>query len=116
MQSIPSFSTSWIWPDSVVKFQSQIQTLLMEVGREPGSLYAEVVEEAKNAPEASWDAQVRLGDELCVAERAYLRERRRRMKSAFARFIGVNEWEVLEEDIPIVAVAASGGGEHCYRL
>jgi hypothetical protein len=36
------------------------------------------------------------------------------MKSAFAKFIGVDEWEILEKDIPIVAVAASGGGERHY--
>lgn len=114
IDSLPSINTSWIWPESVVEFRSRIQTLLLEIGRGPGSLYAEVLEEAKDAPEASWEAHVRLGDELCLAERAYLRERKRRMKNAFAKFIGVEESEVAEEDIPIVAIAASGGGKRSW--
>lgn len=100
-----------MWPESVLNIQSQIQALLLEVGRGPGSLYSEIMEDSEKAPEASWDAHVRLGEELCVAERAYLRERKRRMRSSFAKFIGVEDCEVVEDDIPIVAIAGSGGGK-----
>jgi len=56
------------------------------------------------------DAEVRLGDEFCIPERAFLRERKRKMRKAFADFIGVPEIEVNGEDIPIIAIAGSGGG------
>lgn len=61
-------------------------------------------------PECNWDAEVRLGDELCLSERAFLRERRRKMKKAFAKLFNVDESEIDERDIPIVAIAGSGGG------
>jgi hypothetical protein len=32
------------------------------------------------------------------------------MRKAFAKYIGVDEKDVKEDDIPIVAIAASGGG------
>lgn len=110
LDAIPSITASWIWPESIVNLQSRIQALLVAIGRGPGSLYAEIVEESKNAPEMNWDARVRLGEDLCVAEKAYLRERKRRMKTSFANFLGVDEKEIHPEDIPIVAIAASGGG------
>jgi len=111
IDSIPSLTASWAWPESIANLQAQIQALLVATGRGPGSLYAEIVEESQKAPEVGWDAHVRLGDELCVAERAFLRERKRKMRGPFARYIKVDEKEVKEEDIPIVAIAASGGGE-----
>ncbi|KAG8825352.1 hypothetical protein FRC17_008714, partial [Serendipita sp. 399] len=110
VDSIPSLTASWIWPESIANMRAQIQALMVAVGRGPGSLYEQIVEEASKSPEVSWDAHVRLGDDLCVAERAFLRERKRRMKHAFANFIGVSEREVKEEDIPVIAIAASGGG------
>ena len=69
------------------------------------------MEESDKSLEVGWDAHVRLGDDLCVAERAFLSERKRKMKGSFARYVGVDEKEVREEDIPVVAIAASGGGE-----
>ncbi|KAG8749919.1 hypothetical protein FRC14_000955 [Serendipita sp. 396] len=110
VDSIPSLTASWIWPESIANMQAQIQALIVAIGRGPGSLYEQIIEETSKSPEASWDAHVRLGDDLCVAERAFLRERKRRMRHTFAEFIGVNEKEVKEEDIPIIAIAASGGG------
>ena len=37
-------------------------------------------------------------------------ERKRKMRKAFADFIGVEEREVNEQDIPMIAIAGSGGG------
>ncbi|PVF94664.1 FabD/lysophospholipase-like protein [Serendipita vermifera] len=110
IDSIPSITASWIWPESIVYLQSRIQALLVATGRGPGSLYAEIVESSNKAPEIGWDAHVRLGEDLCVPERAFLRERKRVMRKAFAKYVGVDEKDINEEDIPIVAIAASGGG------
>jgi cytosolic phospholipase A2 len=109
-------TAAWVWPESIANIQSKIQALLVATGCGPGSLYSEIVEESKKSPEVGWDAHVRLGDELCVAERAFLSERKRKMKGAFATYIGVDEKQVREEDIPVVAIAASGGGECRCRL
>lgn len=87
--------------------------MFLELGLGPGSLYSEIIKENPDVllhPECEWDAQVRLGDELCLSEQAYLRERKRKMRLAFAEFIGVPLDQVHEDDIPIVAVAGSGGG------
>jgi phospholipase A2 len=67
-------------------------------------------------PECDWDADVRLGDDLCLSERAFLRERKRVMKSAFAKLMEVPEEEVHEEDLPVVAIAGSGGGTYVACL
>ena len=79
----------------------------------PGSLYDEIVNTPPDLalhPECEWDAQVRLGEDLCIAERAFLGERKRKMRLAFAKLMGVPESEVDERDLPIVAIAGSGGG------
>ncbi len=57
------------------------------------------------------DAEVRLGDDLCLSERAFLRDRRRKMKHAFAKLFNIDESEIDERDLPIVALAYSGGGK-----
>ena len=70
-------------------------------------------------PECEWDADVRLGEDLCISERAFLGERKRKMRTAFARLMGVPDSEVDERDLPVVAIAGSGGGElakHATRM
>ncbi|KAG8747162.1 hypothetical protein FRC10_002211 [Ceratobasidium sp. 414] len=61
-------------------------------------------------PEYEWEAEVRLGNELCLPERAFLRSRKRRMRAAFAELFGVPVAKIDERDLPIVAIAGSGGG------
>ncbi|KAJ8469509.1 hypothetical protein ONZ51_g8947 [Trametes cubensis] len=90
-----------------------MSALLLELGLGPGSLYDEIVNSPPDItvnPECEWDADVRLGEELCLAERAFLGERKRRMRASFAKLMGVPESEIDERDLPIVAIAGSGGG------
>lgn len=42
---------------------------------------------------------------MCPQELAFRTARRKKMKKAFAKFIGVKESEVNEADIPVVAIA-----------
>jgi phospholipase A2 len=110
---ISSILSSWSWPESLATVQEKFSALLLELGRGPGSLYSEIVERPPDPsihPECQWDAEVRLGDELCLSERAFLRERKRRMKNGFAGLFGVDESELDERDLPVVAIAGSGGG------
>ena len=47
----------------------------------------------------------RQGNDLCPQELAFQAARRKKMKKAFAKFIGVKESEIHENDIPVVALA-----------
>lgn len=79
----------------------------------PGSLYSEITEAPPDYdlnPELEWDAEVRLGEDLPLPERAFLSERRRVVKRAFAQLLGLNESDIDERDLPVVAIAGSGGG------
>ncbi|TDL24273.1 FabD/lysophospholipase-like protein [Rickenella mellea] len=105
--------SSWTWPASFSNVQAKFSALFLELSRGPDSLYSQIVNYPPDPavhPECQWDAEVRLGDELCISERAFLKERRRKMKKAFARQFGVPEDEIDERDLPIVALAGSGGG------
>ncbi len=112
VDTISSITMSWSWPDSVLHLQSQISDLIITLGRGPDSLFEQVVADSEKAAECEWDAQVRLGEDLPMAERAFLRERRRRIRKSFAKLIGVSENEIDERDIPVVAIAGSGGGSN----
>ncbi|THG96596.1 hypothetical protein EW026_g5257, partial [Hermanssonia centrifuga] len=107
--------STWKWPTSLdfTSLQAQLSALFLELSMGPGSLYSEIVDsppDPKVYPEVDWDAEVRFGQELCMAERAFIGERRRAMRAPFANLIGVPESDIDERDLPIVAVAGSGGG------
>ena len=108
--TISSITGSWVWPDPILHLQSQISGLLVTLGRGPGSLFEEVIADSEKAVECEWDAHVRLGEDLPIAERGFLRERRRCIRKSFAKLIDVSENEIDERDIPVVAIAGSGGG------
>ncbi|KAH9896493.1 FabD/lysophospholipase-like protein [Cubamyces lactineus] len=111
--SFPAPDIQWPSSFSVADLQERMSALLLELGLGPGSLYDEIVNSPPDPtvnPECEWDAEVRLGEELCLAERAFLGERKRRMKAAFARLMNVPESDIDERDLPIVAIAGSGGG------
>jgi len=93
-----------------MEIQDKLNKLILELGRGPGSLYSEIVEgplDLEAYPETQWDAHVRLGDDLCLSERAFLRERKRKMRVAFAKLLEVPLEQVDERDIPIVAIAGT---------
>lgn len=111
--------SAWAWPQTfdISTVQARVSALFLELGLGPGSLYAEVVDGPPDPtiyPEVEWDAEVRLGEDLCISERAFLHERRRVMRKPFARLMGVSEEVVDERDIPVVAIAGSGGGEKVF--
>ncbi|EJU04124.1 FabD/lysophospholipase-like protein [Dacryopinax primogenitus] len=113
LDTITRVTSSWTWPSSLTTLQSRVSALMLEYSLGPGSLYDEVVNAPPDLdvnPECEWDATVRLGEELCLPERAFLRQRKRRMRTAFAKLMGVPVREVHEDDIPVVALACSGGG------
>ncbi|GAA5821680.1 hypothetical protein JCM11251_000967 [Rhodosporidiobolus azoricus] len=101
------------WSSSLTSLRSTFGKLQEELSLGPGSTYARIVAEGKNPaihPELQFDASVRLGNDLALSERAYLRVRREAMREAFAKLVGVPLAEVDTRDLPVVAIAASGGG------
>lgn len=113
--------SEWSWPAALdfSTIRSRISDLFQELSLGPGSLYSEIVDtppDPRIYPEVEWDAEVRLGEDVCLAERAFLAERKRIMKASFAQLMGIPEDEVDERDLPIVAIAGSGGGESPVRV
>lgn len=112
--SLPDLSgTVAKWKDSLASVSSAFSSLQTELSLGPDSTYARILADAHNPdvhPEVQWDAEVRLGRDLPHTERAFLRNRRERIRVAFAELVRVPLEEVDERDLPVVAVAASGGG------
>ncbi|GAA5928341.1 hypothetical protein JCM3775_000580 [Rhodotorula graminis] len=101
------------WKSSLASLSTTFAKLQDELSLGPDSTYAHIVDEGKDArahPELQWDAQVRLGTDLPISERAFLRNRRQKMRAAFARLVDVPLDDVDERDLPTVSIAASGGG------
>ncbi|KAF9358776.1 hypothetical protein BGX26_000919 [Mortierella sp. AD094] len=92
---------------------SAVDTIWRELNLGDGSLYQSIVSNLQDTyknPEIQLDATVRQGNDICPQETAFQVARRKKMKKAFAKFIGVKESEIHESDIPVVAFAGSGGG------
>lgn len=121
MNAISSALSAWSWPTTLdfSAIQEKVSALVLELGLGPGSLYSEIVNESPDSlthPEVEWDAEVRLGEDLCFAEQAFIGARKRYMKTYFAKLFGVPEKDIDERDLPIVAIAGSGGGMHLLNL
>lgn len=112
--SLPNISgTLAAWRDSLASVSTAFSNLQNELSLGPDSTYARILKDAENPdihPEIQWDARVRLGRDLPHTERAFARNRRGRMRHDFARLLDVPVEEVDERDLPVVAIAASGGG------
>ncbi|KAK4055013.1 hypothetical protein OIO90_003354 [Microbotryomycetes sp. JL221] len=114
LPSMPDFGgTVKGWTKSLTEWTDKLALLQDELTGDKGSLISNVIERGKSVeenPEIQWDAQVRLGNDLSRVERGFLRARREAVKPAFCRLTGLSEDEVDIEDIPLVAIAGSGGG------
>ncbi|KAF9913043.1 hypothetical protein EC991_005911 [Linnemannia zychae] len=98
---------------TLADYFTAVDTVRKELQLGDGSLYQSIVNNMSDAnknPEIQLDATVRQGNDLCPQELAFQTARRKKMKKAFAKFIGVHESDVHESDIPVVALAGSGGG------
>ncbi|KAF8322241.1 FabD/lysophospholipase-like protein [Clavulina sp. PMI_390] len=99
--------------ESLLAFRATVNDLLLELYGAEGSLFHKITSTPPDPtvnPECSWDAEVRLGEELCLSERAFLTMRRRHMRLALAKLFDVPVEAIDERDIPTLAIAASGGG------
>ncbi|KAF9116053.1 hypothetical protein BGX27_005082 [Mortierella sp. AM989] len=98
---------------TLADYFSAVDLIWKELRLGDGSLYQSIVanmEDSSKNPEIQLDATVRQGNSICPQEAAFQAARRKKMKKAFAKFIGVKESEIHESDIPVIALAGSGGG------
>jgi cytosolic phospholipase A2 len=90
----------------MTKFQNELSVA-------PGSLAQEIWREANDPeinPEILWDANVRVSDNLCKEEAAFLARRKQHTAKALATYLGIRESEIHPDDIPVIAMCGSGGG------
>lgn len=74
------------------------------------SLVTKDLRDVTRYPEVARVAEVRKGLDLAPEELAFLSTRKERVRTAFAKYLGVNVEEVHEDDVPIVSFGGSGGG------
>lgn len=102
-----------ILPSWVKMLPGLVTKLQNEISMAPWSLGWEIWEDAHNPeanPEITWDAHVRLSNELCLEEQIFLRKRRTQTTKALARYLDVPERDIHPDDVPIIAMCGSGGG------
>ncbi|KAH8725682.1 acyl transferase/acyl hydrolase/lysophospholipase [Phaeosphaeriaceae sp. PMI808] len=90
-----------------------IRKLQNELSMAPGSLAEEIWYDANNPeanPEITWDASVRISDDLCNEEKAFRKKRAHFTKKALARYLDIPEATIHPDDIPVIAMCGSGGG------
>ncbi|KAI1315497.1 hypothetical protein EDD11_000730 [Mortierella claussenii] len=98
---------------TLADYFTAVDAIRKELQLGDGSLYQSIVnnmQDTSKNPEIQLDANVRQGNDICSQETAFQAARRKKMKKAFAKFIGVKESDVHESDIPVVALAGSSGG------
>jgi phospholipase A2 len=103
----------FILPEWSKAIPGYLRKLQRELSMAPGSLADEIWREAHDAsinPEIRYRASVRVSDELCPEEKAFLANRRRVTTMALARYLGLDERDVHPDDVPVIAMCGSGGG------
>ncbi len=105
--------TTFILPAWARQLPDQVRKLQFELSMEPGTLADDIWQEAADVdinPEVMWEASVRVSNDLCNDELRFRRKRKQRVVPAFARYLGINEKEIVPEDVPTIAMCGSGGG------
>ncbi|KAF1940546.1 cytosolic phospholipase A2 zeta [Clathrospora elynae] len=103
----------YIVPKWVKVLPGFIRKLQNELSMAPGSLAEEIWYEAHDSeinPEINWDASVRVSNELCQEEKAFLEKRALFTKAALARYLDIPEAKIHPDDVPVIAMCGSGGG------
>lgn len=98
------------WSHLVPGFLHKLQR---ELSMAPGSLAGEIWEEAHDPainPEIQHSATVRLSNDICDEEKEYLARRKKISRMALAKYLGLKDDEVHEDDVPTIAMCGSGGG------
>lgn len=100
-------------PDWAHSLPEYIAKLQKELSTEPDSLGEEMWQEAHDPeanPEITWDATVRVSDELCNEEKDFIQKRKHHTRIALAHYLDIPEAEIYPDDVPTIALCGSGGG------
>jgi cytosolic phospholipase A2 len=111
--SIPDRIRDFIVPDWFKVLPGFMNKLQNELSMAPGSLAEEIWNEANDPeinPEIVWDCSVRVSDDLCDEEKAFLERRKFHTKRGLARYLGIREQDIHPDDVPTIAICGSGGG------
>ncbi|MCJ1309241.1 hypothetical protein MMC25_002899 [Agyrium rufum] len=111
--SVGDSITDFIMPDWAKLLPGYVAKLQDELDMAPGSLAAEIWEESQDPyinPEIIRRAHVRIGKDLCYEEKIFRARRKEHTTKALAKYLGLREGEVHPEDVPTIALCASGGG------
>ncbi|KAJ4364581.1 hypothetical protein N0V83_009177 [Neocucurbitaria cava] len=111
--SIGDTIIDYVIPNWVKVLPGFVRKLQSELSMAPGSLAEEIWYEANDPqvnPEIVWDASVRVSNELCQEEQAFLQNRAHFTKAALARYLDIPEATIHPDDVPIIAMCGSGGG------
>lgn len=103
----------YILPEWTRLLPTYLRKLQRELSMAPGSLADEIWREAHDPevnPEIRYSATVRVSNELCDEEKEFLARRRRIAAVALAKYLGLKEEDVHEDDVPTIAMCGSGGG------
>lgn len=103
----------FLLPDWSKLLPVYIRKLQRELSMAPGSLADEIWQEAHNPeinPEIKYSAQVRVSNDLCDEEKEFLARRKKIVSMALAKYLGLKEEDVHEDDVPTIAMCGSGGG------
>jgi phospholipase A2 len=103
----------YVVPAWVKMMPGFIRKLQNELSMAPGSLAEEIWYDANNPeanPEITWDASVRISNELCREEKAFRQKRAHFTKAALARYLDMPEATIHPDDVPVIAMCGSGGG------
>lgn len=111
-QTVAGYS-DYIMPEWAKVLPGYIEKLRRELNMAPGSLADEIWKEGQDPninPEIEHSASVRVSNDICDEEKAFLEKRKHATKIALARYLGIPEEEVHPDDVPCIAMVGSGGG------
>ncbi|VBB77101.1 Putative Cytosolic phospholipase A2 zeta [Podospora comata] len=112
-ENITDMVVDFILPEWTKSLPGLIRKLQRELEMAPGSLAAEIWDEARDPfthPEIEWEAKVRVSNALCEEEKTFLERRKKVIVPALAKYLGLKEEDIHPDDIPTVAICGSGGG------
>ena len=95
------------------QFLEWVEKIRAEVSFSEGSVSDEIWKEAQDPiknPELEKDARVWIGNRICQEELEFYSKRSEFTRNGLAKYLGVDVNEIDERDIPIIAIAGSGGG------
>jgi hypothetical protein len=94
-------------------FREWVEKIRAEISFSEGSISDEIWKESQDPiknPELEKDARVWIGNRISQEELEFYSKRKEFTRKGLAKYLGVDVDDIDERDIPIIAIAGSGGG------